>query len=108
MKAEIPNAGHFQFLDEPNLVQRSVCSEGKLAGGVIKGVSRAVMIAFADTMLENGEGRDDTNLLDSITESIHAIKTGLKEEYRFNDEEVVSFQLKGPFYSDEFLRGLTT
>jgi hypothetical protein len=43
-------AGHFQFLDNASFVQRAVCQEGTADDAQVRAVSKALMVAHAETV----------------------------------------------------------
>lgn len=40
MQVVVPQAGHFQFLDEQSLLDRSVCAAGRTPDATVRAVSR--------------------------------------------------------------------
>lgn len=45
---EVEDAGHFQFVDAPTTIQRSVCTEGRASSDDVKGVAYGAMVAWAE------------------------------------------------------------
>lgn len=43
----IPDAGHFQFLDEQSMLDRSVCTVGRTPDATVRAISRAAMVSWA-------------------------------------------------------------
>ena len=91
MLCSVKEAGHFQYLDKTSMVQSAVCSEGKVAGRVVRDLSKAIIVAWAEIMLPQQDP-----ILDYKNRAIR-IKNSVDKWEKTNVEQGVdvNFELKG-------------
>ncbi|GFR52302.1 hypothetical protein Agub_g14839, partial [Astrephomene gubernaculifera] len=49
----IQEAGHFQFLDSPNGLQRALCPTGSAGDAAVRAVGQAVMVAWGEAFVRH-------------------------------------------------------
>jgi len=70
----VPQAGHFQFLDEQSLLDRSVCAAGRTPDATVRAVSRAAMVSWAEVLVRRRRPPGDrARLLAAAQEQLQAL-----------------------------------
>jgi alpha-beta hydrolase superfamily lysophospholipase len=88
MMLGINEAGHFQFLDKTSMIQAAVCSGGKVEDQAVRDLSKAAMIAWAESTLPHDGGMVDPNPLDRMKSSVDSMTAILKKTYGIQEEAI--------------------